>query len=89
MHIAACIVVLLLPLIIKAAIFERDALRDPLPGTAMLAVLGVVWVGVRAGTSWLRSATGAQPEFEDEPAGQTLTLELWDSRFAVDPQGRV
>jgi len=33
-------------------------------------------------TVWLGNATGAQPEFEDEPAERLLTLELWDSRLA-------
>jgi hypothetical protein len=31
--------------------------------------------------SFRASATGAQPEFEDDPAGRVVTLEIWDARF--------
>jgi hypothetical protein len=29
----------------------------------------------------LGGVDGAQPEFEDDPAGRVLTLDIWDSRF--------
>jgi len=80
MHLAVCVaVVLVLPLILTAATFERAALEDPIRYTAMLGALGLTWIGVRGGFAWLRHATGAQPEFEDEPTGRVLTLDLWDS----------
>ena len=28
-----------------------------------------------------RDVDGAQPEFEDDPAGRVVTLDVWDSRF--------
>jgi len=83
MHIAVYVaVVLLLPLTILTATFERDALQDPIRYAAMLGVVGIAWIAARWRTAWLGNANGAQPEFEDEPAGQVLTLEVWDSRFA-------
>jgi len=81
MHIAICVAaVIVLPLVLMAATVERDALDDPIRCAALLGVLGLAWIGVRGGFAWLRHATGAQPEFEDEPAGRVLTLELRDSR---------
>jgi hypothetical protein len=82
MHVAVYVgVVILLPLTILAVTFERDALQDPVRYAAILSVLGIAWIGVRVRTVWLGNASGAQPEFEDEPAGRLLTRELWDSRF--------
>jgi CubicO group peptidase (beta-lactamase class C family) len=87
-HIAVYVaVVLLLPLAIVAARFERDALQDPIRYGAMVGVLGITWIGVRWRTAWLGRATGAQPEFEDEPAGRVLTLDVWDCRFPPSPAG--
>ena len=48
--------------------------------TEHLGVLGVAWIAARGRTAWLGNATGAQPEFEDAPAGRVLTLDLSDSR---------
>jgi hypothetical protein len=82
MHIAVYVaLVMVLPVAIRAAEFERDALQDPVVYAAMLGVLGIVWVGVRWRTAWLGSVDGAQPEFEDDPAGRVLTLDVWDGRF--------
>jgi hypothetical protein len=78
-------VVLLIPATITAATIERDALQDPVRYATVLSVLGIAWIGVRATNAWLRHATGAELEFEDEPAGRLLTLELWDSRPVVEP----
>ena len=88
MHIAVYVaLVMVLPVTIRAAEFERDALQDPVVYAAMLGVLGIVWVGVRWRTAWLGSVDGAQPEFEDDPAGRVLTLDVWDSRsVALSPQ---
>jgi hypothetical protein len=82
MHVAVFVaVVILLPLTVLAVTFERDALQDPVRYAAILSVLGIAWIGVRVRTVWLGNASGAQPEFEDEPAERLLTPELWDSRF--------
>ena len=87
-HVAVYVaVVLLFPLTIVATTFERDALQDPLRYAAILSVLGTAWIVVWARTVWLENATGAQPEFEDEPAGGLQMLELWDTRFAPDSSG--
>ena len=83
LHLAVCVAVtVLLPLIIMAATFERDALQDPIRYAALVGMLGLAWVGLRWRTAVLGNATGAQPEFEDEPTGQVVRLDLWDSRFA-------
>jgi hypothetical protein len=74
--------VLLVPIILKTARFERDALQDPVRYAAIFGGLAIAWIGVRAANAWLGRGTGAQPEFEDEPAGRLQTLELWDSRVA-------
>jgi CubicO group peptidase (beta-lactamase class C family) len=80
-HIAVYVAIaLLLPATIAAATFERDALQDPTRYAAMLAVLGVVWIGTKSRTDWLGHAPDAPLEFEESPATQALTLEVWDSR---------
>lgn len=87
-HIAVYVtVVLLFPLTIRAATFERDALTDPLRYAAILSVLGVAWLGVRMSAHLFGNAAGALPEFEEEPAGAAVTLELWDVRRDPDANG--
>jgi CubicO group peptidase (beta-lactamase class C family) len=82
-HLAVLVIaVILLPAIIKAGRLEREALQDPLLFAAMLGILVVFWIGVRWLTSRLANAKDSEPRFEDEPAGQAVTLELWDSRFS-------
>jgi hypothetical protein len=45
----------------------------------MLGGLVVIWMAVNRGVAWTK--TSATPlTFDDEPAGSTVTLELWDSR---------
>jgi hypothetical protein len=81
-HIAVYVaLVMVLPVAIRAAEFERDALQDPVVYAPMLGMLGIVWVGVRWRTARLGSVDAAQPEFEDDPAGRVLTLDVWDARF--------
>jgi CubicO group peptidase (beta-lactamase class C family) len=65
----------LLPLVTKAARFERDALQDPFSYATMLAALCIIWLGVRGGIAWT-NGTGTQPTFDDEPVGAPVTLEL-------------
>jgi hypothetical protein len=83
LHLAVCAaVIVVFPLTIMAATFERDALQDPTRYAALVGMLGLTWVGLRWRTALLENATGAQPQFEDEPTGDVVTLDLWDSRFA-------
>jgi hypothetical protein len=86
-HIAICVaIVIVLPATIWAATLERDALENPALFIAILAVLGLVWIGARSWNAWLRSTSGTQPAFDDEPADRLAALELWDSR--VTSRGR-
>jgi hypothetical protein len=39
-----------------------------------------VWIGTKSRTDWLGHAPDAPLEFEESPATQALTLEVWDSR---------
>jgi len=81
-HIAAVIgLVLVLPLTISAARFERDALQDGVVYSEMMAALAVMWTLLRYRTAWLESTDGSQVEFDGKPADRPLTLEVWDSRF--------
>jgi hypothetical protein len=70
-----------LPAAIGAARSERDALQDSVAYAVMLGGLAVAWAGVRWRNAWRGRATGAQPEFDDDPAERLTTLELWDARF--------
>jgi hypothetical protein len=75
-HLAACVgALLVLPVVMMAAAFERDALRDTIRYAVLMGALLVAWIAVRGGIALV---TSAEPEFEDEPAGQLLTLEIWD-----------
>jgi hypothetical protein len=81
-HIAAVIgLVLVLPLTIAAARFERGALQDGVVYSEMMAALAVMWILLRYRTAWQESTDGSQVEFDGKPADRPLTLEVWDSRF--------
>ncbi len=69
----------LLPIVMRAASVERDALQDPTTYAAMLGGLCVIWIGVTRAIAWA-SASSPQLTFDDEPAQRAVTLELWDSR---------
>jgi CubicO group peptidase (beta-lactamase class C family) len=71
----------LLPLVMKAATYERDALQNPGSYATMMAALCTTWIVMRWAIARANSA-GAQLTFDDEPAGNAVTIELWDSRFA-------
>ena len=58
----------LLPLVLKAAAFAREALQDPFSYATMLGALGVIWFGVRRSVAW-GHASSTQPTFDDEPVG--------------------
>jgi hypothetical protein len=72
--------VLLLPAAVYGARFEHAALQDFNRYVAILTVLGAVWGVARWRTWWL--STGTEPQFDDEPANEVVTLGVWDSRFA-------
>jgi hypothetical protein len=72
---------MILPVTISAARFERDALQNPGAYAAMLGVLGIAWIGVRWRNAWLGNAAGAQPEFEDDSPERLTSLDIWDARF--------
>lgn len=69
----------LLPLVMTAAAFEREALQDAFSYATMLGTLSVIWGGVRTGVAW-GNASSTQATFDDEPAGAAVALELWDRR---------
>jgi CubicO group peptidase (beta-lactamase class C family) len=81
-HITAYVaLVLLLPMTIVAARFEREALESRGQYGVLISVLATGWLVARLRTSWLINAS-AEPVFEDEPADRVVTLDLRDSRFA-------
>jgi len=69
----------LLPLVMKAATLERDALQDQARYATMVAALGAIWIVMRWAIA-RSNATGTQLTFDDEPAGSAVTLELWDGQ---------
>ena len=83
--------VIVLPATIRAAQFERDALQDPVAYGVMLGGLGLAWAAVRWRNARRETATGAPPEFEDDPAERLTIIELWDTRhreYADPAEGR-
>jgi CubicO group peptidase (beta-lactamase class C family) len=68
-------VVLLLVFAFVGAELERRALDDGALYAALVATLVVAWITARAVAWWLRPADPL-PEFEDEPAGRLIGLEL-------------
>jgi hypothetical protein len=81
-HIAVYVAIaLLVPLTFGAAEIERTVLQSNSGTALMLGGLVAVWAGLRWHTSRQLHAEGAEPGFEEEPAEQVLTLEVWDSRF--------
>jgi CubicO group peptidase (beta-lactamase class C family) len=69
----------LVPLTAKGAALELEALQDGASYAAMLALLGVAWAGARLRTAWLARAEDLPPQFEEEPPGDIVTLNVWDS----------
>jgi CubicO group peptidase (beta-lactamase class C family) len=76
------IVVVVIPLVLAAASFERDALQNPARYGAMIGLLVVVWLLARWRIRRLVHPDDGAPAFDDEPADRLVTLELWDSRVA-------
>jgi hypothetical protein len=82
-HLAVFVaLVVLLPLAVAAATFERGALHNSSQYAAMVGALIAIWIGLRWRTAWLAKGAASQPVFEDDPGDRPVTLELWDSRLA-------
>jgi hypothetical protein len=80
-HMAVCVaVVVVLPVTIWVAGFERGALDDPSRYSVTVGFLCLAWIATRSWNSWLGRTTAVQTEFEDEPGERVQTLELWDTR---------
>ena len=78
-HLSAPIaIVLLLVLSIFGADSERRALQDGGRYAATAGLLVLAWIAARWRTSWLTRDV-VQPEFDDEPAGRPVTLDVWDT----------
>jgi hypothetical protein len=88
-HIRALIVVLIaVPLVIGAASFEREALRDGGRYALTLAVLGAALAAAKCRTAWWPAAEMAT--FEDEPDDRVPTMDIWDclpGRVGADDVG--
>jgi hypothetical protein len=69
----------LVPLTAKGAALELEALQDAASYAAMLALLGAAWAGARLRTAWQARAENLPPQFEEEPPGDIVTLNVWDS----------
>jgi hypothetical protein len=74
--------ILILPLSIWAAQVEQAALRDRGSIAVMLGGLSVLWIAARWRTASFAKSAAAQAAFEDEPVDRTVTLDVWDTRFA-------
>jgi len=80
-HLAVLVAaIVLLPLLLKAARIERDALREPIAYSVLLGVLAATYLAARWWTR-LASSRQSQPTFDEEPVARAVTLELWDSRL--------
>jgi hypothetical protein len=77
---APAAVVLLLVLALVGADIESRALESASHFATLAGVLSLVWLGTRVRTSWLVEA-GTAPDFDEEPADQLISLNLWDSRL--------
>jgi hypothetical protein len=73
------IAVLLLPLTVLAATWEREALIDPRRAATGFAVLIGAWLLARVRTAW--TTASAEPAF-DEDADRVVSLDVWDTRHA-------
>ena len=74
--------VLLVPLTVMAAQYERDALTEPKQIGVMFVALLEDWLLLRARTAWM-TAPGAEPAF-DEDADSIVSLGVSDTRHEPD-----
>lgn len=75
------IAVLLLPLTVIGAQYERDALIEPRLAWPMFAALIAAWLLARVRTAWT-VASDAEPTF-DEDADRLVSLDVWDTRHEL------
>jgi hypothetical protein len=73
---------LLLPLTVAAVEAERAILHDLDRLLWMVGIMGAVWIVARWRNNRAAGAEDLEPEFDDEPIGRVLTLDVWDSRGA-------
>ena len=73
-------VMLILPVAAAGTVLERYALQGPIAFGAVFALLVCAWGATRWRTT-LSVNADAQPQFEEEPSDQLLSLNLWDIRF--------
>ena len=73
--------VLLVPLTVVAAQYERDALTDPSPGVALIGALLGAWLLMRLRTAWM-IAPGAKAAFDEDGNGM-VSLGVWDTRHEL------
>jgi hypothetical protein len=79
----AVIVAAVIPIVIMAAEFERDALEHAARYGAMIGVLAVFWLLSRWRNLRLARPDDVSPDFDVEPADRLVTLDLWDSRLGT------
>ena len=79
----AAIVGVIIPLVIAAATFERDALGNAARYSLMISALAVAWLLARWRVRRLAHPDDRSPAFDDEPADRIVTLDLWDSRLGT------
>ena len=73
-------VMFILPVAAAGTVLERYALQGPIAFGAVFALLVCAWGATRWRTT-LSVNADAQPQFEEEPSDQLLSLNLWDIRF--------
>lgn len=73
------ILMVIIPVALSAARFEREALADARLFGIMIAVLAASWVVAAVFTRWLRPAPSGLPPFETVPEDRSVTMDLWDT----------
>jgi hypothetical protein len=71
-------VIMLLILSIVGADAELLALQDGRRYALMSGLLALAWAVARRRTFW--ASRGTAPEFDDEPGGRVVALDVWDAR---------
>jgi hypothetical protein len=73
----------IIPIVITAAEFERDALDHAARYSAMISVLGIFWLLSRWRNRRLALPDDVSPDFDVEPADSLVTLDLRDSHLGT------
>ena len=69
------------PIVMKAASLEQDALQDPASFTVMVAIFAALWMALRWWNWRAANAEESEPRFEEEMPGEVLSLNVWDSQI--------